>query len=402
MEKRTISLREPLSVSELTFQIKDTIESTFRDVWVLGQISNVSRPSSGHIYLTLKDECAQIPAVIWKSTASKIRFALKDGMEVIAHGRLDVYPPQGKYQMVLSELEPKGIGTLELAFRQLHEKLSCEGLFDPLRKKPLPQTIKRIALITSSSGAAIRDFLQVLGRRTQRIDVIVVPVRVQGDGAEEEISMAIQQSHLISGIDAIVITRGGGSIEDLWTFNEEVIVRAVAASKLPVISGIGHEIDITLCDLAADLRALTPSEAAERIAPNDIEWKSKLTSVRIQIDEAVSRRINLAAERLNRIENRSIFVQPNRLIDDRCRTVDLQEERMNRNLERLIESATLRLTKSAASLEHLSPIAILARGYTLTETESGKRLTSVADVQNGQLIRTKFSDGTIESVVHGK
>ena len=256
-----------MSVSELTGQIKDLLEGSFPQVWVTGEISNCARPRSGHCYLTLKDGQAQLPAVIWRPTMARLRFELHDGLEVICRGNLGVYPPQGKYQLIVQEIQPKGIGRLELALRQLRQKLAQEGLFDPARKRPLPRFVRKIAVVTSPSGAAIRDFLEVL-RRWRGTDVLVVPVRVQGEGAAEEIAAAIQQvNRLRWPIDCLVVTRGGGSLEDLWAFNEEIVCRAIYHSRIPVISAIGHEIDVTLSDLVADVRALTPSEAAERIAP---------------------------------------------------------------------------------------------------------------------------------------
>lgn len=403
-------LAVPMTITELTMNVKGLMERQFRDIWVVGQISNLSLPRSGHVYLTLKDEGAQLPAVLWKSTASRLQFKLNDGMEVLCRGRLDVYPPQGKYQMIVSELEPKGIGSLELAFRQLHDKLAKEGLFDPARKKPLPRWIRRIALITSSSGAAVRDFLQVLGRRTNRIDVLLVPVRVQGEGASEEVARAIQTVNrmaMVDGeqaqsIDCIIVTRGGGSIEDLWAFNEEPLVRAVAASRIPVVSGVGHEIDISLCDLAADVRALTPSEAAERIAPEDAELSRILLQFHRQLDDSMEKRLRLCRERLRFIEQHPVFARPERIIEDRRRNVDLLEERLDRMWDRKYQNDSQRWANLAASLDALSPLAVLARGYCITENATGKRITGLSDVDLGDEIRTRFADGYITSIVQHK
>ncbi len=280
------STQRPLSVWELTSQIKDLLEAAFPTVWVAGEVSNFARPQSGHCYLTLKDDRAQLRAVMWRGVAIRIRFDLHDGLEVICRGHLDLYAARGSYQLVIEDVVPKGMGALELALRQLREKLAREGLFDRERKRPLPAFVRRIAVVTSPTGAAIRDFLQVLGRRWRGADVLVVPVRVQGEGAAAEIAAAIETVnrlppekgdilHLCAEKqnvpffrpDCLVVTRGGGSMEDLWAFNEEAVVRAIAASRIPVISAVGHEIDVTLSDLAADVRALTPSEAAELVAP---------------------------------------------------------------------------------------------------------------------------------------
>ncbi len=395
--------REPLSVSTLTLQIKDVLTGeSFRDIRVTGQISNLSQPYSGHIYLTLKDDGAQLPAVVWKSAAAKVRFKVKDGMEVLCRGRLDVYPPQGKYQLVVTEMEEKGLGTLEAAFRRLHEKLAAEGLFEPSRKKPLPRSIRRVAVVTSASGAAIRDFLQVLGRRTRRIDVLLVPVRVQGDGAAAEVAQAIQWVHAIretQPVDVIVVTRGGGSTEDLWAFNEEVLVRAVAASAIPVVSGVGHEIDVTLCDLAADVRALTPSEAAERIAPEDAELRRGLQQYRTKINDLLRRRLQACEDRLRRFETHPSLARPERLVENRRQTVDWLEERLNHTMDRRTQDARQSLARLAATLQALSPLAILARGYSLTTTEDDRPLRSVTEIASGDHIRTRLADGTFESVV---
>ena len=245
-----------LSVAELTARIKDLLDVSFGSVWVAGEISNLARPQSGHYYLTLKDDQAQIRCALWRNVAMRLRFDLRDGLDVICRGRIDVYGPRGTYQLIIESIEPKGIGALELALRQLREKLAKEGLFDPRRKRPLPPFVRRIALVTSPTGAAIHDFLQVLARRWRGADVLVVPTRVQGEGAAAEIAAAIATANALPmAIDCLVVARGGGSLEDLWAFNEEAVVRAIHASRIPVVSAIGHEIDVTLADLVADVRA---------------------------------------------------------------------------------------------------------------------------------------------------
>ncbi len=246
-----------LTVAELTARIKDLLETSFDSVWVAGEISNLSRPHSGHCYLTLKEDEAQIRCALWRNTLSRLRFDLNDGLQVVCRGRLDVYAPRGSYQLIIEDIEPKGIGALELALRQLRDRLAREGLFDPARKRPLPAFVRRIAVVTSPSGAAIHDFLQVLGRRWRGADVIIFPTRVQGEGAAAEIAAAIATANRLPlAIDCLVVTRGGGSLEDLWAFNEEAVVRAIHASRIPVICAIGHEIDVTLSDLVADVPRL--------------------------------------------------------------------------------------------------------------------------------------------------
>ena len=274
---RTSPADRVLSVSELTGSIKALLEGEFPSVWVSGEISNFSRPGSGHCYLTLKDDAAQIRAVLWRSAASRVRFDLHDGLEVLCQGSLDVYAPRGSYQLVIEQIEPRGVGALEQALRKLRERLAAEGLFAAERKRPLPRFPRRIAFVTSPTGAAVRDFLEVIRRRWHGVHVLVVPVRVQGDGAAEEIAAGVALvNRLAVEVDVLVVGRGGGSLEDLWAFNEEVVVRAIHASRIPVVSAVGHEIDVTLSDLVADVRALTPSEAAERIVPAAEEVRAYL------------------------------------------------------------------------------------------------------------------------------
>ncbi|MGL6226210.1 MAG: exodeoxyribonuclease VII large subunit [Thermoguttaceae bacterium] len=396
---KSFAVEEPLTITGLTQQIREQIEERFTSIWVIGQISNLSRPHSGHIYLTLKDEGAQLPAVCWKTVASKLRFDLKDGLEVLVRGRLVVYPQHGKYQLVISQLEPKGVGGLELAFRQLHDRLELEGLFDPRKKRPLPQHIRTIAVITSPSGAAIRDFLQVLGRRTARLNVRIIPVKVQGEGAAQEIAQAVKTVNRLKLADCIVLTRGGGSLEDLWSFNEEPLIRAVAGSEIPTISAIGHEIDVTLCDLAADLRALTPSEAAERLSVEDVQLVKRLDQIRVLMRTTLEKRIRVAAEQLRYFENQPLFKRPLRLIEDRVMMLDVLSERIDRAIDRKKELGLQRLAQLAAALHGLSPLAVLQRGYSLTQMESGELLRTVSAVQPGNRIQTRLIDGILHSQV---
>ncbi len=265
------------SVSQLTARIKNVLETDFSDVALVGEVSNLARPRSRHVYLSLKDESAQIKAVIWKSVASRLPFDLADGLSVRVWGELSVYAPRGDYQVSIRRIEPEGIGALELAFRQRFEKLKAEGLFDPDRKRPLPRFPRRIVVVTSPTGAAIRDFLQVTGRRWSATEILIAPAKMQGAGSAQEVARAIELANRVDGADLIVVTRGGGSLEDLWTFNEEVVARAIAGSSLPVVSAIGHEVDVTLADHAADFRALTPSEAGERVVPDAREVRQART-----------------------------------------------------------------------------------------------------------------------------
>lgn len=389
----------PLTISELTLRIKGAIERDFSEILVLGEISNLTTPRSGHVYLSLKDDSAQLPCVAWKNTVSRLNFKLQNGMEIIARGRLEVYPPQGKYQMILTHLEPKGIGVLELAFRELRAKLAAEGLFDPSKKRPIPPWIRTVAVLTSPSGAALRDFLQVLGRRTRRVDVRIVPVKVQGEGAAEEIAHAIGEVNRLRWADCIVITRGGGSAEDLWAFNEEPLVRAVAGSVLPTISAVGHEIDVSLCDLAADLRALTPSEAAERIAPEDSRLYQNLEQYRRFLEDRIERHLALRKDRISALLLHPGLKRPERFVEDRRRPVDLLEQALDRNTDQLLDRFRQNLAKHAASLQALSPLSIFERGYSITKKADGTLLRSTRELQIDETLYTRLKDGTIRSTV---
>ncbi len=394
----------PLSVGELTRRLKSVVDDLFANVCVVGEISNLSQPRSGHAYLTLKDENAQLSAAIWRSTTSKLKFDLRNGMQVVCRGRLEVYPPHGKYQLIVTKIEPQGIGALELAFQQLQERLAREGLFDPRRKKAPPKLIRRIGVATSATGAALRDFLNILGRRTKRVDVVIAPTKVQGDGAAQDVVRALRLLNAARdalGLDAIALIRGGGSVEDLWTFNEEAVVRAVAASVLPVATGIGHEIDVSLCDLAADLHALTPSDAAARLVPEDETFVRTLDDWKIRMRRELERRIETANERLRRIESARAFVAPGEtLIEKRAQRLAEIETRLSRRIDETLKKAEFRAAEAAAKLEALSPLSTLARGYSLTLRErDGRLLRRAADVAPGETIETRLADGTIRSVV---
>ena len=384
-----------LTVSQLTAQVKELLETAFPMVWVKGEISGLARPRSGHVYLTLKDDRAQIRAVLWRGTAERLRFDLADGQEVLCRGNLAVYAPRGEYQLVIQKIEPAGMGALELAFRQLREKLGREGLFDPARKRPLPRFARRIAVVTSPSGAAVRDFLQVLNRRWRGADVLIIPTRVQGQGASAEIAAAVQAaSRLSPPPDCLVVTRGGGSLEDLWAFNEEPVVRAVAASAVPVVSAVGHEVDVTLCDLAADVRALTPSQAAELLAPDASELLAALAQARRRLAGALRARLADGQARLKAIEASSVFRRPMQLVEDRARALDDLEQRAARAARQRVDRTRQRVEKLSARLDALSPLAVLARGYSVTQRLSdGAVVRNSADLAPGDLITTRFAHG---------
>ncbi len=397
-----IGAREPqaLSVAQLTARIKDLLETNLPPTWVAGEVSNLSRPSSGHCYFTLKDELAQIRAVMWRGTATKLRFDLTDGMELLCFGRLDVYPPRGSYQLVVSQAEPRGVGALELAFRQLRDKLSAEGLFAIERKRPLPRFPRRVAFVTSPTGAAIRDFLEVLRRRWAGVDVLIVPARVQGDGAANEIAAGIRAaSRLANPPQVIVVGRGGGSLEDLWCFNEEAVVRAIAASTIPVISAVGHEIDVTLADLVADRRALTPSEAAELVAPAAAELQQSLTQWRSRIETNTRNLLARNRQRLERLAEYRVFMRPQILIEDRQRGVDELELRAGRAIKTCYTKAGQEFAEVAAKLEALSPLSVLGRGYSVTTSRNGRIIRDACDVRAGDELTTRVARGKIDSRV---
>jgi exodeoxyribonuclease VII large subunit len=397
----TTTTRETLTVAQLTAQIKLTLEGEFPSVWVAGEISNYSRPQSGHSYFTLKDDQAQIRAVMWRGTASRLKFDLADGLDVICHGHVDVYAPRGSYQLVVDELQPKGMGALELALRKLREKLAAEGLFDPARKRKLPAFPRRLAFVTSPTGAAVRDFLEVLRRRWRGVDVLVIPARVQGDGAAAEIVAGIRLANRLSPPpDVLVVGRGGGSLEDLWAFNEEPVVRAIAASRIPTVSAVGHEIDVTLADLAADVRALTPSEAAERVVPAADEISARLGGYHGRLRHAAHRRVMWLRARWEGLAAQRPFRRPFDLIHDRSRRLDELELHGNAAMRRVVRDHQNRLATIAGKIVSLSPLEVLARGYTITQdATTGEVIRTAGQLRIGQPIVTRFAAGEAVSKV---
>lgn len=390
-----------LSVSQLTAQFKALVEEQFPSVWVAGEISNFSRPQSGHCYFTLKDDKAQLRGVIWRGTASRLKFDLHDGLEVVCRGRLDVYPPRGSYQLVVDQVQPQGVGALELALRKLRAKLAAEGLFDPARKRALPPFPRRIGIVTSPTGAAIHDFLQVLDRRWQGVEVLILPVRVQGTEAAGEIVAAIEQAgRIMPPLDVLVVGRGGGSLEDLWAFNEEPVVRAIAASPLPVISAVGHEIDVTLADLAADVRALTPSEAAERVVPSAEDVTQLINNLQIRLQSCLTGRTATLRSRLDALASRPVLCRPLERVHLLGRQVDELAGRMNTAMRTRIGRSQAAIDTIAGKLEALSPLAVLQRGYSLTQDEaSGTVIRTARQLQTGQRLRTRLAQGEVVSVV---
>jgi len=393
--------QQTLSVAQLTAQIKNSLEGGFTSVWVSGEISNYSRPQSGHAYFTLKDEQAQIRAVMWRSATSKLKLDLADGLDVICHGHIDVYAPRGSYQLVIDQLQPKGVGALELALRKLREKLAAEGLFDPARKRKLPTFPRRIVFVTSPTGAAVRDFLEVLRRRWRGVDVLVIPARVQGDGAAQEIVAGIRLANRLSPRpDVLVVGRGGGSLEDLWAFNEEPVVRAIAASRIPTVSAVGHEIDVTLSDLVADVRALTPSEAAERVVPSAEEIGERMRGYQQRLRHAAHRRVMWLRARYEGVAGQRPFRRPFDLVHDRSRRLDELSLHGSAAVRRRLRDHQSQLATMAGKMESLSPLAVLARGYTITQdAKTGKVLRDASQLRVGSVIRTRLSAGQATSKV---
>jgi exodeoxyribonuclease VII large subunit len=432
-----------LTVSELTHSIKLHLESNFDRVWVEGEISNLRSPSSGHIYFTLKDKNTQIRAIVFRSHIRFLKFDIKDGLEAICRGRVTVYEPRGDYQLIVDHIEPKGIGTLQLAYEQLKERLRCEGLFDPFNKKPLPLLPKKIGLITSPTGAAVRDMIHVIHRRFPNVEIVIFPVRVQGEGASFEISHAIEELNRISEVDVIITGRGGGSIEDLWAFNEEIVARAIYRSEVPVISAVGHEIDYTISDFVADLRAPTPSSAAELVVPNKFELINSLKQLKVRFEDSIFQIIINSHNKLDAYNNK--LVDPRRMLDDfRLRLDDILDrlyiytsnrlkqriEYFKRSLDHLFfKSPEQRVKKSKDTvyqldkemeihmkhcletrrqnferlikgLNSLSPMEILQRGYSITRRLPDYLIVKDAGSLNiGDNINVKLFRGEITGKV---
>lgn len=441
------------TVAQLTRRVKGLLETQIGFVWVAGEISNWKVATSGHAYFTLKDEDSQIDAVMFRGALSKLRFEPESGLEVVAHGQVTVYERRGNYQIVLDDMQPKGFGALQLAFEQLKKKLEVEGLFDPKHKKPLPLLPRRIGIVTSPTGAAIRDILNVLGRRFANLHVILYPARVQGEAAAPEIVAGIRALDAW-GVDVMIVGRGGGSLEDLWPFNEEAVVRAVFAAQTPIISAVGHEVDFTLTDFAADFRAPTPSAAAEIVVKEQEALAEKVRLSRERLLRALSQYIERARHRLNAAQNSFVFRRPEELLRQRRQTCDelrmrlensvadhfrwihdrldraihalgllspanqvqqaglrlaTLQDRLLHSIQSALQRMQARFRTLAAQLDALSPLAILSRGYALAWRLPDRTLVRRADqLQVKQEIYVRFGAGaaraavtTIEESDHG-
>jgi len=388
------------TVSAVTRMIKSTLEGSFYNLWIEGEISNYTHHSSGHRYFSLKDDNAVMKCVMWRTLAAGIKFEIEPGQKLLAFGDITVYEKGGNYQLNCKKLVPVGIGPLELAFRQLHEKLSGEGLFDEDRKRPLPEYARRIGLVTSPTGAALRDFIQIARRRNRSVELVIYPAQVQGDGAELTVKAGIEYFNGRDDIDVIVVTRGGGSLEDLWAFNTEVTVRAVAASRTPVVSAVGHEIDTTLCDLAADLRAPTPSAAAELTVWSRREFAERIAYHAERQSNLLRNRVRDARRRLDELTRRPVLARPLDTVRQYQQQLDGLVRLLTLGGRNVLVAHKNRLALALTRLETLSPLRHFARGYSVTRKLPKKvLLKSVGDVYPTDRIETLLVDGTVVSYV---
>ena len=397
---------DALSVSDLTAQLRELVEGCFPSVWVAGEISNFTRASSGHWYFTLKDSKAQLRAVMWRGFNLRTRFTPKDGLEVFARGKVSFYEQRGECQLVVEEIQPKGIGAAELALRQLKERLLAKGYFDLQRKRRLPRFPKRVGIITSASGAAIRDMVELFAQRWPLAEVIIHPSRVQGDGAAAEVAAAVRMlNHLHMNrnliLDAIILGRGGGSIEDLWAFNEEIIADAIFVSSVPIVSAVGHEVDVTIADLVADHRAETPSAAVVALTPHCREMTTGFLELHTRLSEAMNHRLVMARHRVEQLGSRPAFRQPLQRIRDLEQRLDRSADGLKRVINQRVGKSSDRIAALAARLESLSPLNVLTRGYSLTHKDSGELIRSASEVERGELLRTQVALGVIFSRVEG-
>jgi exodeoxyribonuclease VII large subunit len=434
-----LPFRYILTVSELTQEIKDILEMQFADILVEGEISNLKVPPSGHIYFTLKDDLSQIRVVLFKRQARGLRFSPEDGLHVICRGRVSLYEKRGEYQLILEEIEPKGIGALQLAFLQLKERLEKAGFFDPSRKKTIPMIPQKIGVVTSPTGAVIRDMLQIIERRFENVHLLVYPVRVQGEGAASEIAEGIEYFNEHRQVDVIIIARGGGSLEDLWAFNEEEVARAIFDSQIPIVSAVGHETDYTISDFVADLRAPTPSAAAELVVRDKRETKHTLRFLESRLENEISQTLQggrthlfhlrkrlkdpgkTIGEYMVRVEdlfNRYLFLSswivnrkrenllhlyeglllrsPDQKVRSLRRFISENDRRLLQTIKHSIESWRQRLEGRMGQLESLSPLSILQRGYSITrKIPSLEILRESNQVEKGDRVEVRLFRGTL-------
>ncbi len=391
--------RDALTVSQLVRIVKMSLEERFRGVWVVGEISNLKRYPSGHLYFTVKDAEAQLSAVLWRGQAGRLAFDLADGLEVFLYGDVSLYEARGQTQFVVQKIEPKGVGGLQLAFLQMKEKLEKEGLFDPAHKKPLPRFPGVVAIVTSPVGAAIRDMIRTITDRYPPARILIYPVRVQGEGASAEIAGAIQDLNRWNAADVLIVGRGGGSLEDLWAFNEEAVARAIFASEIPVVSAVGHEVDVSISDLVADWRAPTPTAAGERVVPRYAELVGGLDRAAAVLRGGLLSALELARSRVERFEKGFGMRLPAQLVQEAERRLDEAAGDLAAALARLLEGARAHLATSSAALEALSPLKVLERGYSVTRGETGEVVRDAQRLNVGERIRTTLAKGDVWSRV---
>ena len=393
--------RRIVTVTELNAYIKDKIEGDFllRGLFVKGEISNFTNHRTGHLYFTLKDEGGTLSAVMFKSFASELKFAPENGMKVICGGRIGVYVKSGQYQIYVESMEPNGVGALYIAYEQLKKKLEAEGLFDADRKKALPKIPSRIGVITSPTGAAVRDIINILGRRFPYAKVTLFPSLVQGDDAPADLIRALDYFDGTACADVVIIGRGGGSIEDLWAFNNEALCRRVAAMKIPIISAVGHETDFTLCDFAADVRAPTPSAAAELAVPDTRELVHKFENVWRRLELIEAQTVKMYREKLSRLAQSRALTDPRNFIDDRRVATDMLEARLYDKIRLALDGKKSSLAATCAKLDALSPMSVISRGYSAVFNEKNELIKSVAQTKTGDTVSFMLTDGKISAEV---
>lgn len=387
------------TVTGLTRHIGGLLEADegLSDVTVSGEISNFKHHSSGHMYFTLKDEASVIRCAMFRTANSRLRFRPEDGLRVLVHGTVSVYGPGGTYQLYPDRMEPDGIGSLYLAFEQLKEKLEREGLFRAELKRPLPLIPRRVGVVTSPTGAVIRDIRNVLFRRFPHATLVLAPSAVQGQDAPAALIQALERLSRVPEMDVILLARGGGSLEDLWPFNDEALARAIRRCPVPVVSAIGHETDFTIADFAADLRAPTPSAAAELVVPDEEALRAHLLSQASRARHAMTRRLEVARLRLDKAAGRPIFRHPLAFLDVHRQRVDLLAQRAGQGMERRLDRARAQLGLLSGRLDALSPLRVLARGYVAVTNESERAVTTVSELTPGERVHLRFSDGTAQA-----
>lgn len=391
-----------LSVSQLNRYVKSRMDAdeNLYNVFLVGEISNFTNHyKTGHFYFSLKDEEAQIKAVMFRGNASKVKFRVENGLRVIVRGRVSLYEAAGSYQVFVDDMQPDGAGALQLAFEQLKEKLQNEGLFDETQKKPIPKYPKRIGVITSETGAAIQDILNILSRRYPLAEVILAPVLVQGEGAPEQLVAAVERFNRLACADVLIIGRGGGSAEDLWAFNDERLAYAVYRSEIPVISAVGHETDFTICDFVADLRAPTPSAAAELAVPNQSELYTGIAALQARLQNSVFAALQTERQSLALLKGKSVLQNPSVYFDTLRMRLLTANNAFEASQQRILHQAHLRLQENAAKLQSLSPLSVLARGYAVAELADRTVLQSVTQLQKGDAFVLQFADGKADCVV---